>query len=276
MAPGICNPSSSNDSRAIKGVAGMYDWYQDGAGQDPASIEAGKSVAKLLPNCRAWTRENRAMVNRAVRLLARNGVTQVVDLGSGKPSPHGKSTHEAVLKVTPEARVLYVEIEETAVVEGRRMIDQGGWGERVAMIQGDALQPASVIENEEAERIIDRGKPVVLVMFALVHFLLPEQYRAMMAFWRKNLRRDSALVMTHGSFDDYSREILNNVLAHYERMGMKAYLRSREELVDVMEGWTLVKPGIVRAGHWNPKAGEGEEDMPSNFEFWWVAVGSLM
>jgi hypothetical protein len=33
-------------------------------------------------------------------------------------------------------------------------------------------------------------------------------------------------------------------------MGMKAYLRSREELVDVMEGWTLVKPGIVRAGHW--------------------------
>jgi hypothetical protein len=159
MAPGICNPSSSNDSRAIKSVAGMYDWYQDGAGQDPASV---------------------------------------------------------------------------------------------------------------------RGKPVVLVMSALVHFFLPEQYRAMMAFWRNNLRRDSALVMTHGSLDDYSRGILNNVLAHYERMGMKAYLRSREELVDVMEGWTLMEPGIVRAGHWNPKAGEGEEDMPSNFEFWWVAVGSLM
>jgi len=98
----------------------------------------------------------------------------------------------------------------------------------------------------------------------------------MMDFWRTHLEKDSALVMTHGSFDEYSREISNNVLAHYERMGMKAYLRSREELVDVTEGWALIEPGIVRAGHWTLEAREEEEDMPSNFEFWWVAVGCLM
>lgn len=155
MAPGICAPTLCSDSRVVKGVAGMYDWYQDGSGQDPASIEAGKSVAELLPNARAWTSENHAMVNRAIRMLARNGVTQVVDLGSGKPSPHGKSTHEAALRVTPEARVLYVEIEETAVVAGKKMIDEGGWGDKVGIIQGDALKPASIMRNEGAGRIID-------------------------------------------------------------------------------------------------------------------------
>ena len=232
-------------------------------------------VQEYIPNAKVWVRENRAMVNRAISWLAKNGVVQVVDLGSGKPSPHGKSTHEAVNRIAPEARVLYVEIEETAVAEGKKMIDEGGWSEKVAMIQESALNPASIMENKEAAQVIDWDKPVVLVMSALVHFFRPEQYRPMMSFWRTRLKKDSALIMTHGSFDGYDRNALTDVLAHYERMGMKAYLRSKEELVDVMEGWELMRPGLVRAGHWNPGARAEGEDPPSNFEFWWVAVARL-
>lgn len=253
----------------------MYDWYQQGEEQDGASIEAGMTVQAHVPNAKVWVRENRAMVNRAVRWLAKNGVTQVVDLGSGKPSPHGKSTHEAMNAITPKARVLYVEIEETAVVEGKRMINKGGWSKKVAMIRESALNPALVMRSKEAAQIIDWNKPVVLVMSALVHFFLPEQYRPMMAFWRTNLRKGSALIMTHGSFDDYDRGALTNVLAQYERMGMRAYLRSRKELVDVMKGWNLMEPGLVRPGHWRPEDREEGEDLPSNFEFWWAAVGRL-
>ena len=248
MAPGI-NPPSASEPSAIKNVAGMYDWYQQGREQDGAAIEAGIRVQEHIPNAKAWVRENRAMVNCAVRWLAKNGVTQVVDLGSGKPSPHGKSTHEAVNRVTSESRVLYVEIEATAVIEGRRMIRKGGWSEKVAMIQESALDPASVVRNREAAQIIDWNKPVVLVMSALVHFFLPEQYRPMMAFWRTHLKKGSALIMTHGSFDDYDRAALTKVLAQYERMGMRAYLRSREELADVIEGWNLIESGFVRPGH---------------------------
>ncbi|KAJ4384036.1 hypothetical protein N0V86_000880 [Didymella sp. IMI 355093] len=253
----------------------MYDWYQSGKEQDAASIQAGTKVQELLPNAKAWVHENRAMVNRAIRWLAKDGVTQVVDLGSGKPSPHGKSTHEAVNGITPEARVLYVEIEETAVAEGKRMIDEGGWSERVAMIQESALTPASIMKNKEATQIIDWDKPAMLVMSALVHFFQPEQYRPIMAFWRTNLKKDSALIMTHGSFDEYDRNILTNVLEQYERMGMKAYLRTKVELIDIVEGWKLMEPGLVRAGHWNPGAREEGEDAPSNFEFGWVAVARL-
>ena len=274
MAPGI-NPPSASEPSAIKNVAGMYDWYQQGREQDGAAIEAGIRVQEHIPNAKAWVRENRAMVNCAVRWLAKNGVTQVVDLGSGKPSPHGKSTHEAVNRATSESRVLYVEIEATAVIEGRRMIRKGGWSEKVAMIQESALDPASVVRNREAAQIIDWNKPVVLVMSALVHFFLPEQYRPMMAFWRTHLKKGSALIMTHGSFDDYDRAALTKVLAQYERMGMRAYLRSREELADVMEGWNLMESGLVRPGHWRPEDREDEGESPSNYEFWWAAVGRL-
>ncbi|KAF3030294.1 hypothetical protein E8E12_000427 [Didymella heteroderae] len=215
------------------------------------------------------------MVNRAIRLLAREGVTQIVDLGSGKPSPHGKSTYEAANKITPNAKVLYVEIEETAVVQGKQWINEGGWGKKVAMIHESALQPASIMENEEAARVIDWNKPVVLVMSALVHFFRPEQYRPMMKFWKTNLTKGSALVITHGSFDEYDQDALTKVLAHYERMGMKAYLRSKEELIDVVEGWELMDPGLVRAGNWKPEAREEDEETPSNFEFWWVGVARL-
>lgn len=268
-------PCLSSEAPVVGGVAGMYDWYQDGEGQDPKSIVAGKSVEKHIPNAKIWTHENRAMVNRAVRLLAREGLTQIIDLGSGKPSPHGKSTHEAVSKITTNARVLYVEIEETAVAEGKKMIDEGGWGDRVAMIQESALNPAAIMQNKEAARIIDWEKPVVLVMSALVHFFRPEQYRPMMVYWRKNLWKNSALILTHGSFDEYDRGALTKVLAHYERMGMKAYLRSREELIDVLRGWELMEPGLVRAGDWRPATREEGEGTPSNFEFWWVGVARL-
>lgn len=85
MAPGICASALDGNSRA-------NDWYQDGYGQEPGSIEAGKSVAELFSNAKAWTNK-----------LTREGVTQVVNLGSGNPSPHGKSTHEAALRIMPES-----------------------------------------------------------------------------------------------------------------------------------------------------------------------------
>jgi hypothetical protein len=53
----------------------MYDWYQQGREQDGAAIEAGIRVQEHIPNVKAWVCENRAMVNCAVRWLAKNGVT---------------------------------------------------------------------------------------------------------------------------------------------------------------------------------------------------------
>ena len=114
-------------------------------------------VQEHIPNAKIWVRENRAMVNRAARWLASNGVTRVVDLGSGKPSLRGKSTHEAAGKITPQARVLCVEIEETAVVEGKKTIDEGRWSERVAMILESALNPASTVRSNEAAQIMKRA-----------------------------------------------------------------------------------------------------------------------
>ena len=41
---------------------------------------------------------------------------------------------------------------------------------------------------------------------------------------------------------------------------MRAYLRSREELADVMEGWNLMESGLVRPGYWRPEDREDKEN----------------
>jgi hypothetical protein len=56
--------------------------------------------------------------------------------------------------------------------------------------------------------------------------------------------------VTHGSFDTYDRRTPRKNSVHYERMGMKAYLGPREELLDVVRNYKLVEPGSVRAGDW--------------------------
>jgi hypothetical protein len=50
---------------------------------------------------------NRALLGRAVRYMARKGISQFLDLASGLPTV--RNTHEIAQEVNPAARVVYVD-----------------------------------------------------------------------------------------------------------------------------------------------------------------------
>ena len=61
----------------------------------------------LTPGGADVPRYNRAVLGRAVRYMARPGITQFLDLGAGLPT--AQNTHEVAQAEAPDARVAYVD-----------------------------------------------------------------------------------------------------------------------------------------------------------------------
>ena len=238
--------------------------------------QAALDVQKALPDIKPLVLENRVFLRKAVRWLAKNGVTQFIDVGSGLPT--AGSTHETALKVNSNARVLYVDLEQTAVVEGNEVIKRTGCERSAGMIQANALEPSFILSHPQTKRLIDFTKPVAVIMLALIHFFEPAQYVPLLTYWKQNIPKGSAFVMSHCTSDNRTEEACKQTKAVYERAKMPLFIRVREEIEPVMEGWKVVDPGegktgLVKASEWKKEEGLGEESPETGI--WWVGVGLL-
>src|SRR3954452_21540428 len=88
-------------------VARMYDYYLGGKDNYRVDREAVERVAEAMPEIRQLAQENRAFLRRAVRYMARQGIRQFIDIGSGLPTVG--NTHENAPEGVPGARGVYVE-----------------------------------------------------------------------------------------------------------------------------------------------------------------------
>ncbi|KAF2737741.1 DUF574-domain-containing protein [Polyplosphaeria fusca] len=255
-------------------VARMYDWYLGGTHNSEADRVAAVDVQNALPDIKPIAIENRSFLRRAVRWLAKNGVNQFVDIGSGLPT--AMNTHEAVLKVKPNARILYVDIEETVVREGNEIIRKAGWHEQVSMIRASALEPETIFNNPEARRIIDFDQPVAILLIALIHFFETAQYEPVLSFWQSKIVKGSAFVMTHCSGDFRTPEAVRATIDVYARTPTPIIFRSREECLKIMGGWELVDPGLSQPELWRMEELDEREEEPPISNIWWVAVGRLV
>ncbi|KAJ4299876.1 hypothetical protein N0V90_005123 [Kalmusia sp. IMI 367209] len=257
-------------------VARMYDWYLGGTHNYEIDRQAGADIVKVFPPIKATAIENRIFLRRAVRWLAKNGLTQFIDMGSGLPT--AGSTHETILKVDPNARILYVDIEESAVEEGNAYIRETGCENQVGMIRASALEPEAVSAHPETQRLIDFSKPVAIMMFALIHFWTPAQYTPVLDYWKTKVVKGSAFVMTHCTEEGRNAEELEELRRLqevYARTPTPIMFRTKEELATVMEGWDLVEPGIVRPHLWKEGEGQEEEQESPLTRVWWVGVGFM-
>lgn len=268
---GLDDPSKEAPTQPV--VARMYDWYLGGTHSYEVDRLAATEVAQRFPGIIPTAVENRMFLRKAVGWLAQHGVTQFVDLGSALPTVG--STHETVLKVAPDARILYVDMEESAVAEGQKYIREMGCEEQVGMIRANALQPHDIVKNPEAQRIIEFTKPVAVMMVALIHFWTPAQYTPVLEFWKKTAVKGSAFVMTHGTDDERNeeeRKELDGLVDVYKRTPTPVIWRTKEDVAPIMQGWSLVEPGLVRPHLWKVHEIETEQQWPLT-KMWWVAVG---
>ena len=235
-------------------AARMYDYYLGGKDNFPADRAAAARVVDLLPSAPTGSRANRRFLGRAVRFAADLGIRQFLDIGTGLPSRD--NTHEVAQAAAPDARVVYVDNDPIVLSHARAKLRSTAEG-RIAYVDGDFRDPASILDAPETKALLDLTRPVALLVVALLHFIPDaEDPAGLLVRYRDALPPGSVLVLTHGTGELMPPEVAAAVTLAYSRAGLDIVSRTRAEVLEYFGDLELVEPGVVPVHEWRPDSDE--------------------
>ena len=153
-------------STAQPNIARMYDYWLQGKDHYPADRAAALAVMEKFPEVATIAQANRAFLVRAVRHVARQGVTQFIDFGAGLPT--SPNTHEVAREIAPDARVCYVDNDQLVLAHARAMLEVD---DHVSVTAGDLRAPGAALADPAIASLIDATMPTCVLMVSVLHFL---------------------------------------------------------------------------------------------------------
>ena len=253
--------SDPNDpmSRFDLGVAHSarrYNYWLGGKDNFAADRESGDAIAGTFPTIRDSVRENRKFLRRAVEFLAgAEGIDQFLDIGTGLPT--ADNTHEVAQRITPRAHIVYVDNDPIVLAHARALLTSSPAG-ATAYIDADLREPEKILSAPELGATLDLGRPVALVLLAVLHFVPDGQDPyGIVARLVKALPSGSYLVMSHATYDLVDPATVEQLEAHSSGQWRS---RSRDEFARFFTGLELVDPGVVPIGNWRPDPGTTPPD----------------
>ncbi|MEV8482793.1 SAM-dependent methyltransferase [Streptomyces sp. NPDC052095] len=229
-------------------VARLYDYYLGGKDNFPADREAAEELLKVAPELRAAARANRSFLGRAVRHLARAGIRQFLDIGTGLPTQN--NVHEVAAEVAPGSSVVYVDRDPVVLVHARALLaGQDG----TTVVEGDLRKPDAIVNDPDVRAAIDFSRPVGVLLVAIMHFVTEaERPDEIVAALREAMAPGSYLVMSHGTSDARAAAVGKGTEV-YRNANSPLTLRSRERITELFEGFELVDPGVAWLPEWRPE-----------------------
>ena len=230
----------------VPSAARVYDYLLGGAHNFEVDRIVGKKVLEVQPNGRQIARSNRAFLNRAVRFLIDQGITQFLDLGSGIPTVG--NVHEVAQRADPSCRVVYVDYDAVAVAHSQ-MILQGN--DHAAVVDADLTQPDVVLNDPTVRKFLDFDRPIGLLMVAVFHFVPDAKNPTeIVSKYIEALPPGSHVALSHLTADqmhDESAAVVEAMKNSRDPM----YFRSYDEVAALFAELDVVEPGVVSAPAWH-------------------------
>jgi hypothetical protein len=232
----------------------MYDYFLGGAHNFAIDRQAADHVIAACPEFPLAIRANRGFLRRAVRYLLTQGVEQFLDVGSGIPTVG--NVHEIAQRVNAAARVVYVDMDPVAVAHSQAILQGNA---QTAIIQADACDPEQVLRHPDVQRLLDVGKPVGLLLVAMLHFVTTDEQaydltRRLLAA----MPSGSYLALSHATTEGAPAELCNRLEQLYRGTTDPVVLRPHAAVERFFDGLLLVEPGVVYTPLWHP---EGPDDL---------------
>ncbi|GAA4540047.1 SAM-dependent methyltransferase [Amycolatopsis samaneae] len=239
-------------------AARVYDWYLGGNQNWAVDREFGRRMERQWPYVKPGARHNREFMNRAVRSALDAGIRQFVDLGSGVPT--AGNVHEVIAAELPEddtAKVVYVDYEPVAVAHATVILEEEAATDWAGIVHADLRSPKTVLRDRRTRELIDFGRPVCLMLVAVLHFAGPDDDPAgIVRAYQDALAPGSRLVISHMSEGDggpgEALEGLRWLVGQYRNTSNPMWLRERDEIAALFGDWPLLDPGIVHLPDWRP------------------------
>ncbi len=245
----------------VPSIARTYDYLLGGKDNFPADRELGDVFFRDYPGAVAIALDNRACLVRAVRYIADElGITQFLDLGSGLPT--ADNVHQVAQRVSPAARVAYVDIDPVVLVHGRALLEED---DQTIVVRGNITAPSSLLATPEIRALLDFSRPIAIIASAVLHHLNDnEDPHAVIGQFRDAVPAGSCLFVSHfRSLDDPESSAFEAVLK--ESLGRGTW-RTDEQIASYFDGMTLIEPGIVACAAWHPGSVESEPGELTHFQ----------
>lgn len=227
-------------------AARMYDYYLGGAANFLPDREAADRALAITPEIGRFARANRSFLGRAVGFLCEQGIDQFLDLGSGIPTVG--NVHEIAHRHNPTARVAYVDREPVAVAHARRLLDSHA---HVTVTQADVREPAAVLAAPGVTELLDLDRPVAVLAVAILHFVPDaDDPAAIVAAYHRACVPGSYLVFSHASPITMTEHEVHSGQQIYSTTSTPLLSRNHDEIAALLEGYTLLAPGLVPINHW--------------------------
>ncbi|WP_151769615.1 SAM-dependent methyltransferase [Streptomyces abyssomicinicus] len=232
--------------------ARMYDWMLGGKDNYPADEELARRMLRIEPRLPLMARMNRGFMHRSTRWLARQGVRQFLDIGTGIPTE--PNLHQIAQEAAPDARVVYCDNDPTVLAHAGALL-RGTPEGTVEFLHADAREIDVVLER--AAKVLDFGRPVAVSLIALLHFVSDEDGAdRLVERVKEALTPGSHLVMSHFTTDFHSEEEVREATGAAGARGYDVSPRGRDRFTRFFDGLELVEPGVVLAERWRPELGE--------------------
>jgi hypothetical protein len=229
-------------------AARMYDYYLGGSASFPADREAAEAGLAVLPHAREYALANRAFLGRVVGYLARLGVDQFLDLGSGIPTMG--NVHHIVRRHNPRGRVAYVDHEPVAVAHARYLLADD---DRVSIDQADIREPEQVLRAPGVRRLVDFRRPLAVLAVAILPFVVDDDEAArLLRAYRGVCAPHSFLALSHISPLAATPQEVTAAEQVMARTPTPVRWRSRDQIAALLTGYTMLPPGLVPTPQWKP------------------------
>lgn len=225
--------------------ARVYDWWLGGKDNYPVDEELGRKILAVDPTVRRGARANRRFMQRATRTLARSGMRQFLDIGTGIPTE--PNLHQVAQEVTPEARVVYADNDPIVLRHAQALLHGTAEG-TTDYVHGDVRDPDTILAR--AAESLDFGQPVVLSLVALTHYL-DDDVHHLLGRYVDALAPGSHLVLSQVT-PDLSPEAVAKAAGLFRRSGTPFFPRSLAEFSRFFAGLELLGPGVIPVSGWRP------------------------
>jgi SAM-dependent methyltransferase len=223
---------------------------KDNFAVDRDASEAANAMVKALgvPAGADTAVESRHLLQRMVDYLLGQGVRQFLDLGSGLPNM--ANTHQIAHRVSPEARVVYVDIDPLVSTHAAALMA----GPDVVTLRADLREPEQVLGDARVRDLLDFGQPVAIMFMCVLHCLWDrEDPWGIVRQFRDAVAPGSYLALSHMTGEAHP-EAAEGLFRISQDLHWNTPLisRDRADIARFFDGFTLVEPGLVPPAQWRP------------------------
>jgi S-adenosyl methyltransferase len=230
----------------VANAARMWNYWIGGKDNFRADRAAGDQVLAAMPALPVVARMLRRFLTTTVDELAAAGVRQFLDIGSGLPT--ADNTHDVAQRAAAESRIVYVDHDPVVISHAQALLTSSAAG-KTDYIQADLRDWPAI--SAGAQRTLDFGRPVAVLLIAVLHFIPDaEDPHRMISQMVAGLAPGSYLVIAHAASDIQASTAAAMAQSYNATSSLAITPRNRATVTRFFDGMEMTGRGLMPLAEW--------------------------